>query len=168
MKKSLGEYYIKELDLQKHPEGGWYKEIFRSRQPITSVQISDQYGSPRSFYTSIYFLLDQAEFSAFHRLRSDELWYYHHGSSLTLYLIHPDGRLETQKLGSGVADGQFLQLMIPAGCWFAAEVDQASSYTLMSCVVAPGFKFEDFELADGMALSEKFPDHRALIQRLTR
>lgn len=168
MKKSLGEYYIKELNLIEHPEGGYYREMFRSEERIDCAQIKNNYGSSRSFYTSIYFLLDHPQYSAFHRLRSDELWCYHHGSSLTLYIIDPDGQLHTKRLGASIADGDSLQLLIPAGSWFAADVDQASSYTLMGCVVAPGFEFEDFELANGNELARDYPEHEKLIRRLTR
>ncbi|MFA0961959.1 cupin domain-containing protein [Roseivirga sp. BDSF3-8] len=167
MRKSEGPFWIEQLSLKKHPEGGWYKEMYRAEGKISDEKALSHYGSARHYYTSIYFLLNESEISAFHRLRSDELWYYHAGSSLTLYVIDQKGSLSTHILGPGVTRGEHMQLLIPANSWFAAEVNNPLSYTLMGCAVAPGFEFEDFELADGSRLAEAYPEHEALIRRLS-
>lgn len=148
--------------LTPHPEGGYYKEMWRS-----SLRVQTPFGE-RSAGTAIYFLLETERFSAFHRLVSDELWYFHHGSPADIYIIHEDGRLEIVTIGSEYHQGQSLQLIVPAGAWFAAEVKEKGSYTFVSCSVSPGFEFTDFELSDKSKLSEAFPAHAELIARLCR
>jgi uncharacterized protein len=103
----------------------------------------------------------------FHRIKSDELWHYYAGSSLTLYVINDDGQLLTYKLGPDVEHGDSLQLVIRAGCWFGAKVNEPESYVLSGCTVAPGFDFNDFEMADRNKLIDAFPEYREIISTLT-
>jgi uncharacterized protein len=162
--------WIDQLGLQAHPEGGYFAEVYRSPEQIPAEALPARYQGPRSFGTSIYFLLKQDGFSAFHRISSDEGWHYYAGNSpIWLYVIAPDGTLTEHVLGPDIVNGQTFQVVVPAQHWFAAHVAEApDAYGLVGCTVQPGFDFADFELADREALSGQFPPHRALIARLTR
>ena len=160
-------YWIEHLKLKKHPEGGYFKEVYRSNEVINIKGLPDRYTSFRNFATAIYFLLRSDEFSAFHRLRSDETWHFYTGSTLILYIIEPSGKLRQIKLGNALANNNQFQVTIPRGYWFAAKVENPDSYTLMGCTVSPGFDFEDFELGKKSVLGEKFPQHKALINAMT-
>lgn len=159
--------WIHGLGLAKHPEGGYYKEIYRSNELLSAASLPERYQGPRAFSTSIYFLLKKGEPSRFHRLKSDEIWSYHAGDAIVIYLISPDGKLSTKILGPTVEKGENLQVVIPLGSWFGAEVKDQGSYGLMGCVVAPGFEFADFELAKREELLKQFPQHAVLIGSLT-
>lgn len=145
------EYWIETLGLAPHPEGGYFRETYRS-----------------AFSTAIYFLLPGDQVSALHRIKSDELWHFHAGSRLTLFVIHPEGRLERVALGPRADNGEALQAVVPAGCWFGAVVNDLASYALAGCTVALPFEFDDFELGDPARLLAEYPQHRAVIERLTR
>jgi len=126
-----------------------------------------RFGGARPASTAIYFLLQGSQFSALHRLRADEVWHHHAGASLTLSQVHADGTLVEARLGT-TDDGRSLpQVVVPAGCWFGASVDDPTSYALVGCTVAPGYCEEDFELGDRAALTARYPQHAALIARLT-
>lgn len=155
-------YWITALEMAKHPEGGYFKEVYRCREFCARGL------QKRNLATSIYFLLPSTEVSCFHRLKSDELWYYHAGSPLTIYIIDGEGQLKNIKLGLDAAHGESLQVIVQQGSIFGAVVDQPDSYTLMGCMVAPGFDYCDFELMERGNLIEKYPQHREIILRLTR
>jgi uncharacterized protein len=161
------EELIRQLDLTRHPEGGWYRENYRSAGQIADQALPDRFKGARSFSTAIYFLLEQDDFSSFHRIQSDELWHYYTGSPASIHLITADGNMATLLLGPDISQGQQFQVVIPAGCWFAAE-PAAAGYFLAGCTVAPGFDFTDFELADRASLLVSYPQHAELICRLTR
>lgn len=161
------DYWIKNLNLQAHPEGGFYKETYRSSENIPAPGLPDRFGGSRSFSTAIYFLLRSEDRSLFHRIKSDELWHYHAGSSLSITVLDDRG-LTLHKLGPELEKGESLQIVIPAGSWFGAKVDQENSYTLSGCTVAPGFDFQDFELADRATLLKTFPTHPDIIEQLTK
>ena len=154
--------WIRRLDLLAHPEGGFYRETYRSAGTVAAD------GGTRALSTAIYFLLPGDQVSALHRIRSDEIWHFYAGSALTLFVIHRDGRLEQARLGPDAAAGERFQALVPAGCWYGAAVDDPASYALVGGTVAPGFDFADFELGARAALTREFPQHRALIERLTR
>jgi len=153
--------WIDALGLMPHPEGGYFKETYRSEAFATNVG-----GEPRHLATSIYFLLRGEEISHFHRLTSDEIWYYHAGDSLTLHLIDNDGVASELVLGSNFNCGEQLQIVIPSGCLFGAYCNNNEGFTLVSCVVAPGFDFRDFEMPSQNQLLLDYPQHEALIKRL--
>ncbi len=161
-------YWIRRLDLAPHPEGGFFKETYRSTESIKSSDLPDRYQSDHCFSTAIYFLLKGNESSVFHRIKSDEIWHFHIGSPLLIHSIDQDGMLFEIKLGRDLENGELLQAHIRQGCWFAAEVLDKENFTLVGCTVAPGFEFEDFELADSDKLSAQFPRHSELIKRLSR
>jgi predicted cupin superfamily sugar epimerase len=161
------QYWIDRLGLQPHPEGGYYRETYRSSQRLLGCCLFQHEGS-RVAATAIYFLLPGEQFSALHRLRSDEIWHFYAGSPLTIHVIDPQGNLSQLKLGKDIENGESFQVVVPAGCWFGATVDEPDGYTLVGCTVAPGFEFEDFELGSRQQLIEQYPQHRELIERLTR
>lgn len=159
---------IAKLKLQPHPEGGWYRETYRAAESLPQNALPGRFDGRRSLATAIYFLLNSESFSALHRIKSDEQWHFYSGSSLTVHVIHPDGRYALIKLGKNLAQGETFQAVVPHGCWFGATVDTPDSYVLVGCSVAPGFDFADFEMADRESLSKEFPQHATLIARLTR
>ena len=161
------EYWIKNLNLIEHPEGGFYRETYRSAEHASNSSLPDRFRGDRNFSTSIYFLLRSQDVSLFHRIQSDEIWYYHAGSSLTLYVIDNKG-FQTYHLGPEVDRGESLQIIIPATSWFGAAVNDKNSFTLSSCSVSPGFDFADFELANRSSMIKSFPDHAAIIEQLTK
>ncbi|MCO6359573.1 cupin domain-containing protein [Roseivirga pacifica] len=161
------EYWIEKLKLQEHPEGGFFSETYRSDEQVNAEALPERYGSARTFGTSIYFLLKPDSVSNFHRLKSDEIWHFHQGGTATIHMISPTGDLSAKTIGADLEDGQSLQVIIPRGHWFAAEV-VAGDYILVGCTVAPGFEFEDFELAGRQDLSSAYPQHQTLIERFTK
>lgn len=160
------EYWIKHLALLPHPEGGFYRETYRASESISPEGLPDRFNGGRNFSTAIYFLLRSQDRSLFHRIKSDELWHYHAGSSLSLYVLTTNG-LSIHTLGPDPEQGQSLQVVIPANSWFGARVDSEDSYTLSGCTVSPGFDFQDFRMAEREALIKTFPNHRDIIALLT-
>jgi hypothetical protein len=162
------DFWITALNLRAHAEGGHFAETYRSPLAIPGSALPPGYGGSRPCSTAIYFLLKGHEVSAFHRLRADELWHHYAGSSLVLYLIDADGTLRERRLGPAAERGDAFQVTVPAGCWFGAAVEDPRSYGLVGCTVAPGFAYEDFELGDRASLIASYPQHRDLVERLTR
>jgi predicted cupin superfamily sugar epimerase len=150
---------IRNLALADHPEGGWYRETFRSAQRVTTER-----GTLRAASTSIYFLLTQSTFSAFHRLASDETWHFYRGDPLTIEIISPSGIHERRIIGAG----DELQTTVPANAYFASHVDAPDGYALVGCDVAPGFEFADFLLTTRAMLTAAYPQFAPLIARYTR
>lgn len=163
MMKSV-EYWISNLNLQTHPEGGFFAETYRSDEEISNDALPERYDSGRCFSTSIFFLLTRDTYSKFHKLKSDEIWHYNYGGKLNIYCIEPDGKMTVHSFGPDIDKGDKLQFTIPKNTWFAAEVSEGE-YVLLSCTVAPGFDFDDFELADTTALIETFPLHSNIISQ---
>ncbi|MFD1986352.1 cupin domain-containing protein [Mesorhizobium newzealandense] len=124
------------LGLKPHPEGGWYAETFR-----------DGAGGARGHSTAIYFLLEQHQVSAWHRVRdATEVWHFHAGAPLALSMSEEDGAVFEQVLGIELAAGERPQIVVPAGWWQSAR--SLGEWTLVGCTVAPGFEFATFELAE--------------------
>ncbi|TGE28493.1 cupin domain-containing protein [Hymenobacter metallicola] len=153
---------IEKLQLLPHPEGGYYKETYRAAATLTTAA-----GASRNVSTAIYYLLKGADKSHFHRIQSDELWFFHQGQALEIVLIQ-QGQLVTIELGNDLAQGQVPQAVIPAHTWFGARVKGEQGFALVSCTVAPGFDFRDFELSQQEALIQEFPQLRAVIEQFTR
>ena len=150
---------VDELGLEPHPEGGYYKETYRSEMSI----IPDGSGkSPRNVSTSIYYLLPKGEFSSFHRIRSDELWHHYSGGTACIHILQEGKPYRKVLLGKSLSNGESFQAIIPAGAGFATEVINGD-FLLAGCTVAPGFDFNDFQLADRDNLIKDFPSHRKLI-----
>ena len=158
-------YWIDNLDMQPHPEGGYYKEIYRNN---TEVEI-DGYSGKRNIATSIYYLLEKGDKSHLHRLKSDEIWYYHYGASFKIILINnTESILQEVMLGAQINKGEKLQVVIPAGTIFGGYIPGKGDYSLFGCMVNPGFHFNDFELVNKEALTGMFRQHTNIIDFLTK
>ncbi len=159
---------ISHYALQHHPEGGWYKEVYKSDEYIPQSALPPRFSGVRAFSTAIYFLLEQGSFSSFHRIKSDECWHFYAGGPLLIYVIRQDGNLETIYLGNDIDKEHSFQFVVPANCWFASVPAPGSSFCFVGCTVAPGFDFADFELATADDLSALYPDHQNVIEQLCR
>ena len=159
---------IDHYKLEAHPEGGYYRETYRSTEAIVHTALPERFISERSFSTAIYFLLEQGNFSAFHRIKSDECWHFYAGDPLLIYIIERNGELNVISLGSDHEKGQSFQYVVPSNCWFASCPAPGSEYCFVGCTVSPGFEFEDFELADATELSVMYPQHKSIILELCR
>lgn len=160
---NTAEYWIQHLNLKPHPEGGFYKEEYRSSIEVQKSNLPRGFTSARKLATSIYFLLRSVDISRLHRLRSDEIWYYHTGSPITLIYIDAEGKKHKHILGNNPEKAEKLSVLIPSGCIFCASVAQKDSFGLISCVVTPGFEFDDFELFDKEDLLQAYPQHTDII-----
>ncbi len=161
-------FFVEQLQMLAHPEGGWYKETYRSTDTIPATGLPARFGGGRAASTAIYFLLEDHHFSAFHRIKSDEVWHFYYGGPLDVYVLHTDGSLEIIRVGNNPAEGEVFQAVVKAGCWFASKPAKPHTFSLVGCTVAPGFDFADFELADKDALAAEFPLHEQLIRKLCR
>jgi predicted cupin superfamily sugar epimerase len=159
-------FWIDHLQLTSHIEGGAFKEIYRSDTVFSREQLPGHFTESRNACTHIYFLLQKNQFSAFHRIRSDELWHFYDGDPLIVYEIDKQENLQEHLLGKNVLTGQHLFCVIRAGNWFAARLADGGDYTLTGCTVSPGFDFADFELAKKDELITEYPQHDVLISQL--
>ncbi len=161
-------FYISNLQLKPHPEGGYYREVYRSEEFINSEYLPQRFNSNRNFSTSIYFLLDGEQRSNFHRLKSDEIWHFYDGSSIIIFVINENGNLFKYFLGENLSKGETFQVVVKQNCWFAAELKEKNSFGLVGCTVSPGFDYKDFELADRNFLIKQFPQHEEIIKKFTK
>lgn len=147
--------------MNKHPEGGYYKECFNSPQNV-NINSKD-----KKLWTSIYFLLEENEVSNFHKLESDEMWYYQSGSPLTIYMIDEEGNLITKKLGLDIENNESPQVLVKKGFIFGSSMNEVG-YSLVGCMVSPGFTFDEFKLYKRDELLNLYPQHKDIITKLTR
>ena len=168
MKISIAKDWIEKLQLAPHPEGGYFRQTYKSEVVIAREALPAGFSGARAASTAIYFLLDGQNFSAFHRLRSDELWHFYAGAPLCVHLLDPAGNYSRIILGSDPDSGEALQAVVPGGNWFASHVADWSAFALVGCTVAPGFDFQDFEMGNRKELTARYPQHHDLIARLTR
>ena len=162
------QYWIDKLQLEPHPEGGFYRQTYRSEMMLAREALPPGFAGPRAASTATYFLLEGRNFSAFHRLQSDELWHFYAGDPLEIHVIVADGNHSSILLGADPDAGQTLQALVPARCWFASHVADWKSMALVGCTVAPGFDFADFEMGKREELVREYPQYREVIERLTR
>lgn len=137
--------WVRCLNLAPHPEGGWYRETWRSDMTLHQSALPPHYDSPRSAGTAILFVLMPGQQSAWHSVRGAELWMHHRGSPLILEHGPDQERSDRWLLGSDIESGQHPQVLVPPGHWQRARPEGAEP-SLVSCVVVPGFEFEDFSL----------------------
>ncbi len=156
------------LGMQAHPEGGFYKETYRSEGVISPNNLPVEYEGSRNYSTAIYFMLTSEAFSAFHKIKQDEFWFFHQGTPITFHTISSKGEYNVQTIGNDIARGQLPQLVVKGGDWFAAEIESDNEFALVSCTVSPGFDFNDFVLATKKELTELFPKHEDIISKLVR
>lgn len=159
---------IEKLGLEPHPEGGYFRETYRSIGEINEESLGKEFSSSRNFSTCIYFLLTSDSFSAFHRIKQDEIWHFYDGSPIKLHTISERGKHREYVIGKDILNGEQPQVVVNAGDWFAAEVINKDEFSLVGCTVAPGFSFEDFELPSREELISIFPEHENLITEFTR
>jgi uncharacterized protein len=160
--RSAKDELIRRFNLTPHPEGGFFSETYRS---AARVDRGDR--TARSASTAIYYLLCDGAHSAWHRIRSDEVWHFYAGEPLRVHVLAENGSLITHKLGNALTHANAVfQAVVPAGLWFAAECADPATFALVGCTVAPGFEFSEFELADVEALKGQYPQHSALIERM--
>ncbi|ASK63998.1 cupin [Virgibacillus phasianinus] len=159
-------YYVSKLGLTRHPEGGYYKSTFASEEQVADGELSMNFEGKRKLYTSIYFLLTSEDISHFHRLKSDELWYYHAGSPLTIHVIEESGKYKEIKLGLDLDNGEVPQALVPKNSIFGSSVMEDDAFSLVGCMVSPGFEFQDFELFTQEELLTKYSEHEEIIMKL--
>lgn len=167
-KNKNASYWIEKLELQPHPEGGYFRQTYCAEITISRAALPAGFAGDRAASTAIYFLLEGDNFSAFHRLQSDEVWHFYAGSPLLVHVIDPAGGYSCLRLGNDPDAGQAFQSVVRAGCWFASHVEDWKSWALVGCTVAPEFDFADFEMAKRETLLQEHPQHREIINRLTR
>jgi len=155
-KQALG--WIRKLHLEKHPEGGYFAQTYKSKVMVSA----NGYPGQRHASTAIYYMLAGNQFSAFHRMKSDEVWHHYAGSTLTLYVIK-DGILSNTRIGKW----HEMQGIVEAGSWIAASLDNRRSYCLVGCTVSPGFDYRDWELGSRKDLIRSYPKYRKIIERHT-
>lgn len=166
MRPSAG-YWIDQLQLTQHIEGGSYRRTYTAGLVLSKNQLPENFHDKRAVCTAIYFLLEKDQFSALHRLAADELWHFYYGDPLVVYEIDSKGGLTEHLLGNNPANGEQFQCAIKAGSWFGSKTKTGGEYSLVGCTVAPGFDFEDFELGDRGLLIQEFPQHAIVIEMLT-
>ena len=158
---------IEKLELEPHPEGGYFRETYRSKGDISQENLGTEFNSSRNYSTCIFFLLTSESFSAFHRIKQDEIWHFYDGSPIRLHTISEGGDHNEYVIGKDILNGEQPQLVVNAGDWFAAEVINEDDFSLVGCTVSPGFSFEDFELPARKELISIFPQHKDLITEFT-
>lgn len=159
---------INKLELSPHPEGGFFRETYRSEEILQGTELIADIDGQRNCCTSIYFLLTSDSFSAFHRIRQDEIWHFYSGSPVEIYMINEAGEYQKIRLGLNLSKNIFPQFTVKANTWFAANVSEPNSYGLVGCTVSPGFDFRDFELASRAKLIREYPKHEDIIRKFTR
>ena len=162
-----GQDWVKKLDLAKYPEGGYYKETYRSQDLVNQDQALDRYSGTRNASTAIYYLLVDDDISVFHKLQSDEIFHFYSGSPMDVQIIDRQGDYHYYKLGNNPFEDEVLQLVIPHGTWFASGVNVPNSCSLIGCTVSPGFDFSDFTMSPRSQLIDLFPQHKAIIEQYT-
>ncbi|WP_299245516.1 cupin domain-containing protein [uncultured Aquimarina sp.] len=162
------EEIVTRLSMKPHPEGGFYKETYRSDDIIPKEVFNGKFSGDRNCCTGIFFLLTSENFSAFHRIKQDEMWHFYGGNSLYVHVITPEGVYTRHAVGMKLDQGETPQLVVPAGCWFASSVKDIEGYSFVGCTVSPGFDFADFELASRDILVNQYPDHSEIITQFTR
>jgi hypothetical protein len=158
-------YWIEKLGMIPHPEGGYYHSSYKSSQTMFRHDIAGVSSSERNLWSSIYLLLTEEDFTSFHRVRSEEVWYYHHGSSVKIYMISPEGDLTTAKLGLDLDQNEKMQVLIPKNYIIAAERIE-DTHAMIGIMVSPGFDFDDIKIYDKDELTNLFPMHEEIISRL--
>ncbi|MCF8424250.1 MAG: cupin domain-containing protein [Bacteroidia bacterium] len=159
---------VKELHLLPHPEGGYYKETYRSEGKIPQSYLSPNFNGDRNMATGIYFLIEKGNFSALHKIKSDETWHFYYGDALEVVEIDANGNLNITKIGSTILKDETFQYTVKANTWFGSRVYNHGNFSLVGCTVYPGFDFNDFELANRHLLIQLFPQHTKIITELTR
>lgn len=159
---------IELLNLKPHPkEGGYFAEIYRSKEKIEAGFLPGRYRSDKNLATSIYYLLTAETRSELHRLKSDEIFHFYLGDPVEMINLYPDGESKSITLGSDIANGQKVQHLVPKDVWQGAILASGGEFALLGTTMAPGFDYDDYESADGKKLIIQFPEHKLMIEKLT-
>lgn len=163
-------FWIRHLKLSKHIEGGYFAEVYKSSSLLQPSQLPGHFkaDTTRHYATHIYFLLEKGQFSALHRIKSDELWHFYDGDPIIVYEIETNGTLIKHLLGNDPSNDQKLFTVVKAGSWFGAVLDEKSEFALAGCTVSPGFDYADFEMGNRNEILLQFPQHKEIIDKLTR
>lgn len=168
------EYWIKSLKLKPHPEGGYYREVYRSSELVRAEHLPDRFKGARTFSTAIYFLLKSGELSRLHRIKSDEVWHFYRGLPLTIHMFGANGSYKVVRLGENPERGERYQYMVPSGTWFGVTVSNGEDstsghihddFSLAGCTVAPGFDFKDFETGNDKIMTA-YPGYQDVLRKL--
>ena len=154
---NTAKYWIDKLQLKRHPEGGWFRETYRAEEVIPKQSLPPYFPGDRNVATCIYYLLEGNDTSTFHRIKSDEIWHFYSGTSAVEIVMVRNGKTAKLYLGNDMEKEQQFQVVISKNMWFPARLLNSEGYALVGCTVAPGFHFEDFEIA-GKKLLQEFPD----------
>lgn len=165
-------YFIDKLNLKKHPEGGYYLEIYKDEGIIKKDNLNlKNFDNDRKYSTSIYYLLNKDDYSSFHKIKSDELWHYYYGNTcIKIYEIKHDGNIILHRLGKNLCEGESFFCYINKKSWFSAELEnkEDNNFVLCGCTVSPEFEFNDFEIGSYKNLSKEYPQHKKILKRLCR
>jgi uncharacterized protein len=163
--------WVEELNLERHIEGGYYNRFYKSDEKVISIKNRHtiDLANERAAGSAIYFLLDRHDFSAWHMLKSDEIWHFYDGeSALNIHTINQEGLHQIKVLGHPkLAKGASFQVLVKANTWFAADLQNKSSFSLVGCTVFPGFEYQDFILAEREKLTREYPKHAEIIKQFT-
>ena len=166
--KTGADFWISALNLERHPEGGWFREVYRSEGSVPEFALPLNFEGSRNFSTSIYYLQQGDAISSFHRIKSDEQWHYYEGNSpVEIFMLGQTG-VSRIRLGRDFEAGEVFQAVVPANTWFAACLANNNGFALMGCTVSPGFDYRDFEMGNRVRLVSDFPGQEDLIVRFTR
>lgn len=160
------EYLIKQLELSKHPEGGYYRQVYKSDECIKEDYLPERFHSSHAMSTAIYFMLTNKEYSAFHIIKQDELWHHYEGGTIEIVIIEQDGTLSKKLLGKNFEKGEEPLVVVPYGVYFSARLLDDESYSLVGCTVSPGFEFDDFYMPTKNELIALYPNHKDIIEEL--
>ena len=168
MSRNQADFIVEQYQMQPHPEGGLFAQMYRSSGIIPKTALPAEFAGDRYYSTAIVYLLKENDFSALHRIRQDEIWHFYLGGALRLVMISPDGKFSETILGHNGVAGEFVQAVVPAGYWFGAKPVEGAVFSFVGCTVAPGFEFADLELARRADMLAQFPDLEAIILNFTR
>lgn len=166
--KTTAKELIHHLNLLPHPEGGYFRETYRSELILPSDGLPSEFSGSRNAATAIYFLIEKNNFSALHKIKSDETWHFYAGDPLEVIEINETGELKKTNIGSGLERGELFQYTVKANTWFGSRVLSGGEFSLVGCTVAPGFDFRDFEMAKRKQLILQFPKWENIISQMTR
>jgi uncharacterized protein len=159
---------IKLLELKPHPEGGFYKETYRSDEDLSKEILPTRYYGPRCFGTCIYYLLTKETFSMIHRIKSDEIFHFYLGDPVEMLNLFPDGKGKVITIGSDLINGMIPQVIVEKGVWQGACLKEGGKFALLGTTVAPGFDFNDFEVGKQKNILSEYPEFKEIIKKLTK
>ncbi len=162
------EELIKRLNLEPHPkEGGFFREVYRSKANIAHAALPDGYDGARSFSTAIYYLLTPDTFSHLHTVASDETFHFYMGDPVEMLQLFPDGQGQKLTLGQDITNDQHVTLTVPQGIWQGCRLRTGGRFALMGCTVSPGFEYQDYGHGDRATLCASYPAFKSEIKALT-